>query len=164
MTKIYSLNEFDFQRLASTESDPRTRIRLLMMTHLQNGATPKETAKMLCCDTSTVTRKLARFKRDGLDGLKDKHRSGAPYKLSPNYHNEFKKLITDAQSNQDGGRLIGEDIRLILEEKFNAIYTLNGTYDLLKALDMVWITSRSRHPKQDDEVQEAYKKTSKVPQ
>lgn len=161
MIKIYSLNDFDFQKLANTEADPRTRIRLLMMTHLKNGSTPKETAKMLCCDTSTVTRKFARFKKEGVDGLIDKPRSGAPYKLAPEHHDAFKKLIIDTQSNQEGGRLIGEDIRSILKEKFNAVYTLNGTYDLLKALNMVWISSRSRHPKQDDEIQEAYKKNFK---
>ena len=63
-----------------------------------------------------------------------------------------------------GGRLIGEDIRSILKEKFNVVYTLNGTYDLLKGLNMVWISSRSRHPKQDDEIQETYKKNFKKTQ
>jgi len=64
------------------------------------------------------------------------------------------------QEQRNGGRLRGEDIRLLLKEHFQCDYTLNDVYDLLKALGMSWISSRSRHPKQDIQTQEDFKKFS----
>ncbi|WP_423228032.1 helix-turn-helix domain-containing protein [Shewanella algae] len=37
-------------------------------------------------------------------------------------------------------------------------YSLANVYRLLHALDFSWITSRSKHPKQSDEAQAAFKK------
>jgi transposase len=41
----------------------------------------------------------------------------------------------------------------MLKERFGVDYTLSGVYDLLKRLDIVWITVRSKHPKADLEKQ-----------
>lgn len=162
MTEKYSLQEFDFKQLSKCEANPKVRLRLLMMAHLRDGYSAKEISNMLCCSSLTVKRKLLRFENDGLSGLKDKPRSGAPLKLPKANHDKFKKIILEAQNNMNGGRLIGEDIRKILMDEFNANYSLNGVYYLLKTLDMVWISSRSRHPKQSDEIQEEYKKNFKA--
>ena len=73
----------------------------------------------------------------------------------------FKKVFKEESDKRRGGRLTGQDIQQILAKEFNAVYTLTGVYRLLKRLKIVWITSRSIHPKQDPLVQEDFKKTSK---
>ncbi|WP_101054062.1 helix-turn-helix domain-containing protein [Shewanella chilikensis] len=65
---------------------------------------------------------------------------------------EFK-----AQSNE-GGRLTGADIQQYISSEFGVEYHLNHIYKLLKGMGFSWITSRSRHPKQTQGVQNAFKK------
>jgi len=154
----YSLDDYDFESLARKEPNARARIRLLMMAHLKDGVSRRETAVRLKASYQTVSTFHNRFKIDGIQGLYDRPRSGRPYTLPPALHDEFKALISTMQEQRDGGRLIGEDIRQLLKDHYQCEYTLNGVYDLLKALGMSWITSRSRHPKQDIQAQEAFKK------
>lgn len=54
--------------------------------------------------------------------------------------------------------VVGEDIKQMLQEKFNAGYYVNSVYRLLNRLDIIWITGRSIHPKADKEAQEEFKK------
>ena len=58
-----------------------------------------------------------------------------------------------------GGRLTGKDIQQLAKEHYNAHYTVNGIYELLKRIDMSWISARSQHPKADIQAQDAFKKT-----
>ena len=154
----YSLDDYDFESLARKEPVARARVRLLMLAHLKDGLSRKEVAEKLKVSYQTISTLHNRFKAEGLQGVYDRPRSGCPFKLPPDQHNEFKVLISSMQEQRNGGRLRGEDIRLLLKEHYQCDYTLNGVYDLLKALGMSWISSRSRHPKQDIQAQEDFKK------
>lgn len=66
-------------------------------------------------------------------------------------------IKTQSQS-ETGGRLTGESIQTYINANFGIDYHPNAIYKLLKSIGFSWITSRSRHPKQSDEVQEAFKK------
>jgi len=90
---------------------------------------------------------------------KDKPRSGRPTRLDKQHHQALKTLIREAHDRPEGGRLRGQDIANLIEEKWQVRYTVNGIYELLKALGMSWVSSRSKHPKHDPEKQDAFKKT-----
>ena len=45
------------------------------------------------------------------------------------------------QDSRGGGSVRGEDIRQLLSKQFAMAYSLNGVYDLLKRLDMAWISA-----------------------
>ena len=68
-------------------------------------------------------------------------------------------MIVSEQEKRAGGRLTGQDIQQIAKEHYNAHYTVNGIYEMLKRIGMSWISARSQHPKADEEVQETFKKT-----
>ncbi|MCP3908605.1 MAG: winged helix-turn-helix domain-containing protein, partial [Oceanicoccus sp.] len=55
-------------------------------------------------------------------------------------------------------RLTGEDIVHYIHTEFGVHYHLNHVYKILKQLGFSWITSRSKHPKQSLQSQEAFKK------
>ena len=57
-----------------------------------------------------------------------------------------------------GGRLMGKDIQKYIQETFDVNYCVRNIYRLMKGLGIVWITSRSMHPKQDPAAQESFKK------
>ncbi|WP_404936157.1 helix-turn-helix domain-containing protein, partial [Pseudoalteromonas sp. SR41-6] len=53
---------------------------------------------------------------------------------------------------------MGEDIAQYIYDQFNIRYHTDHIYKLLKKRGFSWITSRSKHPKQSKESQEAFKK------
>ena len=57
-----------------------------------------------------------------------------------------------------GERVRGEDIGQLLSEQFAVAYSLNGVYDLLKLLDMAWISARSTSPHAGPVKQAEFKK------
>ncbi|MFT6920773.1 MAG: hypothetical protein ACJA2G_003426 [Cognaticolwellia sp.] len=57
-----------------------------------------------------------------------------------------------------GGRLKAQTLVAYITQEFKVDYSIDNIYRLLHQLGFSWITSRSRHPKQSDEVQEAFKK------
>ncbi len=70
----------------------------------------------------------------------------------------FRPAVEQLRESRGGGRIRGEDIRQLLSEQFAVAYSLNGVYDLLKRLDMAWISARSISPHADPVKQAAFKK------
>jgi len=133
------------------------------MAHLQEGREYQEVAQFLCVKPETVQKWVKRFKVSGLDGLRESPRSGAKRKLKKEQEIDFKTAVIALQENRTGGRITGHDIQNLLKEKFQVKYCLNSVYNLLNNLDLVWITVRSKHPKQSQEKQDNFKKTFKTP-
>lgn len=119
------------------------------MAHLQEGRDYQEIAAALRVPKITVQGWVQRFKAVGLDGLKESPRSGAKRKLVATREAEFKEAVMKLQDQRSGGRVTGHDIRALLEEQFQVTCCLNSVYNLLARLDLVWITVRSKHPKQN---------------
>jgi transposase len=130
------------------------------MAHLQEGRDYHEIATALRVPKITVQGWMQRFKAAGLDGLRESPRSGAKRKLAVDQEAEFKEAVLKLQEQRSGGRITGHDIRALLEEQFQVACCLNSVYNLLARLNLVWITVRSKHPKQSQASQDTFKKTS----
>ena len=102
---------------------------------------------------------MKRYYERGLESLYDRHRRGRRSKLAEADTAAFKAMIVSEQEKRAGGRLTGKDIQQLAKEHYNAHYTVNGIYELLKRIDMSWISARSQHPKADPQAQDAFKKT-----
>lgn len=156
----YTLSEHDFGSLSKNESDPRARVRLLILHQFALGKSYDEIAIDNSITPYTVLKFRRNYWRDGLCSIYDKPRSGRKSKLAPEYYEAFKALIVKAQQEKQGGRLVGEDIALLAKEHFGADYHPDAIYLVLKRLGMSWITGRSQHPKADIQKQEDFKKFS----
>ena len=129
--KEYALEDHNFAKLSKTEPKPKVRLRLIMMEHLKQGRTVKETAQSLLVSDITVRRWYTRYQSEGLCGLHDKPKSGCPFKLAVSEHENFKACLITLQEERKGGRVTGEDIRQLLSDEFGVNYALSGVYDLL---------------------------------
>ncbi|ASD69772.1 hypothetical protein B1L02_23315 [Pseudoalteromonas piscicida] len=69
-------------------------------------------------------------------------------------------ILKNTVKIDNGGRLTGYRIKQYIEDEFNVSYHPNAIYKLLEKLGFSWITSRSRHPKQSEQVQQDFKKTA----
>lgn len=119
------------------------------MAHLQEGREYHEIATALRVPKITVQGWVQRFKAAGLNGLRESPRNGAQRKWVAAREAEFKEAVMGLQDQRTGGRVTGHDIRALLEEQFQVTCCLNSVYNLLARLDLVWITARSKHPKEN---------------
>ena len=94
----------------------------------------------------------------GLEGLQEKPRSGRPSRLTFEQLEQVKAYVIDNAIKPQGGRLQGKDIQEYIKASFNVTYQKTNIYHLLHDLNLSWITTRSKHPKQSSDAQEAFKK------
>jgi len=149
----------DFLGKSKKEKNPRNRIRLLGMSHLQDGKTFSAVATLLKVHLTTVQSWLRRFREDGFEGLLESPRCGAPRKLNKKQEDFIKKKIESLSKNAVGGYITGKDLQKMLKEQKGVNCSLRTVYNTLHRLNFSWITSRSKHPQGDDSRQKAYKKT-----
>jgi Transposase and inactivated derivatives len=153
------IGEHDFVELARAELDGRVRLRLLALVHLAEGKRPGEVAGMLTVHEKTVMKWLRRLARGGVAGLQEQPGWGAKRRLPSSEEGAFKVAVLEAQASRRGGRITGYEIRQLLAERFGVYYSLSGVYTLLERIGLAWVSSRSKHPRQDPEAQVAFKKT-----
>jgi len=153
--------EIDFFQLAKREPNPRTRIRLLALGHLKMGKSKKEVTEMFQIVLITLRRWVLKFIAKGVQGLQEQPGKGRKKKLSAEQEEEFRQQVEKLQTIRDGGRIRGQDIQVLLKEKFNVDHALPSVYHVLKRCGLSWISARSKHPKSDPIIQEDFKKNSK---
>ena len=115
-------------------------------------------AKMLNVSHRLVNEWIAKYLSNGFDGLALKLATGRPPLLNKKQKSQLKEHVIAHAVKKQGGRLMGKDIQKHIHETYGVTYHVRNIYRLMKELDLVWITSRSKHPKQDLDAQAAFKK------
>ena len=157
--KNYCLDDDDFVALAKAQSNKRIYQRLMMLAYLKEGMSKARVSRLTFTAPDRVYAWLKRFHEQGIEGLRDKPRSGRPRLLDRSAHGALKQKIAHLQGSLSGGRIRGEDIVQLIKDEWGVNYTLSGVYYLMKDIGMSWISARSKHPKQDEQAQRQFKKT-----
>ena len=97
------LKPIDFKALIAKETNGRLRIRLLALSHIRDGANRAEAAQYLKVNRRMVNDWVKRFFNEGLDGLKEKLRTGRPKKLTPEQLSQFKDFVKKELVKPQGG-------------------------------------------------------------
>ena len=155
------LKPLDIKALIAKETNGRMRIRLLALLHIKEGANRAKTAIYLKSSRKAVNDWAKNFYENGLDGLKEKPRTGRPCHLTPEQLITFKEYVIANSIKPNDGRLTGQYLVSYIKKEFGVTYCLDNIYRLLNSLRFSWITSRSKHPKQSQEIQESFKKIQK---
>jgi transposase len=150
--------DHNFSKLIASTSNARMRIRLLAISYFTDGKNRTDIAKFLKVSRTSVNKWVTQYLNEGLDGLTEKPHSGRPALLSQSQCLQIKKYVTDNAVKSQGGRLQGKDIQRYIHSEFGVLYQKTNIYHLLHELNLSWITTRSKHPKQSVEAQEAFKK------
>lgn len=139
--KLWDIEPEHAQELANAarvEACGRVRSRMLAVRHLLSGHAIEETAGLFVIGRSQLYHWLHRYRVEGLPGLQDRPRSGAPRRLKPADENAFRKLLAagvPATLPQSADCRI-RTIRALLREQFNACYSMSGVYMLLHRLGL----------------------------
>lgn len=148
----------DFSGLINATSNARYRLKLLAVSHFIEGKNRTEIACFLKVSRRSVNIWIKSYLDHGLAGLKAKSPTGRPSKLTPEQLKQVKAYIIDNAIKSEGGRLQGRDVQTFIESQFAVTYQKTNIYQLMHKLNLSWITTRSKHPKQSIEAQASFKK------
>lgn len=134
------------------------RMRLLAVAHFKVGKNRSKVARMLNVSRRMVNDWVANYLKGGISALESKKPSGRPSRLTDQQKEALAHYIEQQSLSSKGGRLNGEMLQGYIQQTFSVNYHQNSIYNLLKSMNITWTTSRSKHPKQDSESQEDFKK------
>ncbi len=144
--------------LSKKEKNTNKRIRLLAVSLYLECHNRALVARQLKVARRSVNNWVSEYLAHGLAGLEDKPRYGKPSALSDKQKQQLSRFIDSRTQTDKGGRLTGMYIKEYIETEFGVNYHPSHIYKILSKLGYSWITSRSKHPKQQSGVQDAYKK------
>ncbi|WP_217520636.1 helix-turn-helix domain-containing protein [Vibrio metschnikovii] len=78
-----SLHNIDFKKLESQKKSIQMKMRLLAFAHFKDGHSRTQIAKFLKVSRTSVNKWVQTFLEEGLEGLKEKPRTGRPPLLTP---------------------------------------------------------------------------------
>ena len=152
----------ELRKLAKRSRDPRQIRRLLALAAVYDGMGRAEAAKVGGMDRQTLRDWAHRFNEDGPDGLTNRPGAGRPRRLTDD---QMRALAAIVETGPDPAvdsvvRWRRIDLKRVIEERFGVVYSERAISDLLARLAFSYISGRPQHPRQDQRVLEAFKKTS----
>jgi transposase len=164
MTRALALrNDFsaaELRKLAAKAKDASVSRRLLAIAAAYDGLSRAEAARMGGMDRQTLRDWVHRFNAAGPDGLSDRWGEGPEPKLSTAQRLELAKLV-EAGPDVERGALVRwrcSDLKDEIVARFGVVYSIRSVSRVLAELGFAHVSARPRHPRQDGETVEAYKK------
>ena len=151
--------------LARAGRDARQVRRLLALAAAYDGKSRAEAARVGGMDRQTLRDWVHRFNAEGPAGLKHRAGAGRPRRLTGTRMEALSEIVERGPDPVVDGvvRWRRADLKQVIEERFGVIYSERAISDLLAALSFSYISGRPQHPRQDERVLEAFKKTSPTP-
>jgi transposase len=156
------LSSEELRRLARGEADGRVCRRLLAIAMALDGVSRGEAARQAGMDRQALRDWVVRYNAEGVEGLRDRARTGRPPLLAGALEAELAGLIAAGPDVEQDG-VVEYRVRHIRElalRHFGADYSRTGMQDRLHRMKLSFLTPRPIHPKTDVSAQEAFKKTS----
>lgn len=152
----------ELRRLAKRAKDANQSRRLLSLAAVLDGMNRADAARIGGMDRQTLRDWVHRFNKSGPDGLLDAWSSGPKPRLSPCQKAELATLIETGPDREADGvvRWRRVDLKHVIKRRFGVDYHERYVGTLLKQLGFSHMSARPRHPGQDAEIIEAFKKTS----
>jgi transposase len=151
------------RHLASRSRHANQSRRLLSLAAVLDGMNRDEAARIGGMDRQTLRDWVHRFNAAGPEGLFDNWTDGPKSRLSAEQLATFAKIVEAGPDRERDGvvRWRRVDLKRVIAETFGVDFHERYVGALLKKLGFSHISARPRHPAQDGEIVEAYKKTSK---
>ena len=152
------------RQLAAASRHANQSRRLLSLAAVLDGMNRTEAARVGGMDRQTLRDWVHRFNDRGLEGLKDDLARPRPRRLTAAQQAELATIVETGPDRAVHGvvRWRRIDLKALVAERFGVEYHERTIGKLLKDMGFSHISARPRHPKQDGEVIQAFKKTSRA--
>jgi transposase len=153
----------DLRALARKSRDAKQARRLMALAGVADGLSRTEAAAVGLMDRQTLRDWVHRFNEQGPEGLIDRKPSGPKPKLTAKQLATLKEIVTAGPDRVIDGvvRWRCADLAALIKARFDVEHHVNSIGKLLHSLDFSHVSARPRHPKQDPELIEAFKKISR---
>jgi transposase len=148
--------------LARKASDPNQVRRLLAIAAVYDGMNRAQAGAVGGMDRQSLRDWVHRFNADGPEGLHDIKPPGAVPKLTAAEKAALAALVEAGPDRQVDGvvRWRRIDLKEVIRDRFGVDYHERSVSRLLHDLGFSHMSARPRHPGQDAEMLETFKKTS----
>ena len=153
----------ELRRLAGKTHDAKQARRLLALAAVYDGRSRAEAGCIGGMDRQTLRDWVHRFNEEGPAGLLNAKPSGRPPKLSAEQKQELAQIVKAGPDPAKDGvvRWRCVDLRRVLNERFGVDLDEVSIGRVLKELGFAHVSARPKHPAQDAEAIETFKKTSR---
>jgi transposase len=137
--------------------------RLLSLAAVRDGMDRGPAARIGGMDRQTLRDWVHRFNAAGPEGLIDNWTEGPKPRLSAEQLAEFAQIVEAGPDRQRDGvvRWRRIDLRRVIAERFGVDFHPRYVGKLLKKLGFSHISARPRHPGQDEQIVEAFKRMAR---
>jgi transposase len=158
----YSVDEL--RRLAKGSKDANQSRRLLSLAAVLDGRNRADAARIGGMDRQTLRDWVHRFNKAGPNGLRDAWASGPTPRLSVTQKAQLADIVEAGPDREVDGivRWRRIDLKRVIAARFGVDYHERYVGTLLKELGFSHMSARPRHPGQNAETIEAFKKTSRA--
>ena len=141
--------------------DCRRRMRAIALA-MEDGLSRAEVASGAGVGARTLRDWTVRYNADGLDGLRDAARPGAPPKLESGQAGEVVSWLEDGPDPDAGGpsRRAVADVRKRTADSFGVGCALEGARRLVRRLGFRHMSPRPVHPRADPAAREGFRRDS----
>ena len=148
--------------LAKRSKDVNRSRRLLSLAAARDGMDRGAAAKIGGMDRQTLRDWVHRFNADGPEGLLDHWTNEPAPRLRPDQLAAVARIVEAGPDRALDGvvRWRRADLKRVIAERFGVERHERYVGTLLKKLGFSHVSARPRHPKQDERIVEAFKKTS----
>ena len=152
----------ELRSAASREKDGSAARRLLALAMVLDGADRMTAAETCGMDRQTLRDWVHRYNAEGLRGLHDLKTPGPKPRLTAEQQADLARLVEAGPDPARHGvvRWRRVDLRDELERRFGVALHERSVGKVLAKLGYCRLSVRPRHPRTDEEAQEAFKKTS----
>ena len=156
------LSGSDLRQAARRVGDPTQARRLLAIALVFDGWSRTDAARAAGMDRQTLRDWVHRYNAEGVDGLRDRPRSGRPPQLTPEHFIDLEQWVEAGPDVVVDGvvRWRCVDLRDRLAERFEVTLSERSVARILNKRGFRRLSPRPRHPKADEAAQDAFKKTS----
>jgi len=158
----------ELESLYRKEKNPKVKERLLMILHAKEGRTSREIGNIIKKSFKTVTIWINRFNKEGIDGLKNKSKSGKPPKMNKGQFRKLKEYLEKSPKEFGYKQSFWTTklVRIYILHHYITSYTDRHVQRLMHKFGYSLIKPRPRHIKRNtskkDEFTETLKKTRKA--
>ena len=159
----------ELSSLYSREGDKDVKERLHILLLLREGYVQRDVSKVLHVSVGKVPFWKKRFEKFGLDGLRNKPRSGRPWKISKRTFNDLSRRLNSLSAKDKDIICAGwntKQAREIIRECSGMEYCLRHVRRLARKAGLSLITPRTKHVKHDEKkvqkFREEFKKKLKL--
>ena len=151
----------EFRQLAARAKDANQARRLLALAAIRDGKSRAEAARVGGMDRQTLRDWVHAVNARGPDGLINRKAPGRKPKLPAEQKEEVRAIVDNGPDPEVDGvvRWRCVDVRGFIQKRFSVDLDEVSIGRLLKELGFAHVSARPRHPQQDQDAIETFKKT-----